>query len=263
MLDYKRVQINLKDNLSSFLKSINAQIIQSYLDQEGRLTYGFFFAMLRPLLITILISLVLRVFRGNIDLDEAIQIYLFPASIFFLVRELIASSTHLDNRKNVLYLPNVNYFSMVLSNCLSKFFIYSPIFFVCVGAGAYLEFSYSIFNFIEIIIIGFVFGCLYQYIASLIIFESKILITFHSYVPLSLLFLSCVFFPLSSIPAYYQEFFLYNPLVHLVESVRFNFTGDISPGVNLDYVYTFIFWLGITILPAYWLKTTFILRRSI
>lgn len=263
MIDYRRIPINTHNKIDSFFRSINAQIIQSYLDQEGRLTYGFFFAMLRPLVIMILISLVLRIFRGNVNIDEAIQMYLFPSSIFFLIRELISSSTHLQNRKNFLYLPNVNYFSMVLSNCLSKFFIYSPIFFVCIGAASYLDFSYSIFKFIEIILVGFILGCLYQYIASLIMFESKIIITFHSYVPLPLLFLSCVFFPLGTIPIDYQKYLLYNPIVHLVEYVRFIFSGDIDPGISLSYVYSFIFWFGITIFPIYWLKTTLILRRSI
>ena len=155
MTDHRRIPINTQNKIDSFFRSINAQIIQSYLDQEGRLTYGFFFAILRPLLITIIISLVLRIFRGNVNIEEAIQMYLFPASIFFLIRELVASSTHLDNRKNVLYLPNVNYVSMVVSNCLSEFFIYSPIFFVCIGAASYLDFSYSIFKFMEIILVGF------------------------------------------------------------------------------------------------------------
>lgn len=263
VIDYRRIRINTHNKIDSFFRSINAQIIMSYLDQEGRLTYGFFFAMLRPLLITILVSMVLRAFRGNVTIEEAVQMYLFPASIFFLIRELIGSSTHLDNRKNFLYLPNVNYFSMVLSNCLSKLFIYSPIFFVCIGAASYLDFSYSIFKFMEIILVGFVLGCLYQYIASLIIFESRIFITFHSYVPLSLLFLSCVFFPLSTIPIDYQKYFLYNPIVHLVENVRFIFSGEIEPGISFSYVYSFIFWLSIIIIPAYWVKTTFILRRSI
>jgi len=263
VIDYRRIRINTQNKIDSFFRSINAQIIMSYLDQEGRLTYGFFFAMLRPLLITILVSLVLRAFRGNVTIEEAVQIYLFPASIFFLIRELIASSTHLDNRKNFLYLPNVNYFSMILSNCLSKFFIYSPIFFVCIGAASYLDFSYSIFKFMEIILVGFILGCLYQYIASLIIFESRILITFHSYVPLPLLFLSCVFFPLNSIPIEYQKFFLYNPIVHLVENVRFIFSGELNPGVSFSYVYSFIFWFGISIVPIYLVKTTLILRRSI
>jgi capsular polysaccharide transport system permease protein len=263
VIDYRRIPINTHNKIDSFFRSINAQIIQSYLDQEGRLTYGFFFAMLRPLLITLTISLVLRGFRGNLNIDEAIQMYLFPASIFFLIRELVSSSTHLDNRKNFLYLPNVNYFSMVLSNCLSKFFIYSPIFFVCIGAASYFDFSYSFFQFMKIILLSFILGCLYQYIASLIMFESKIFITFHSYFPLTLLFTSCVFFPLSSIPIEYQKYFLYSPIVHLIESVRFIFSGDMQPGVSLSYVYSFIFWFGITIFPTYWVKTTLILRRSI
>jgi capsular polysaccharide transport system permease protein len=263
MIDYRRIRINTHNKIDSFFRSVNAQIIQSYLDQEGRLTYGFFFAMLRPFVITILMSLVLRMFRGGLNIEEAIQMYLFPASIFFLVRELIGSSTHLQNRKNFLYLPNVSYFSMVLSNCLSKFFIYSPIFFVCIGAASYFDFSYSIFKFMEIILVAFILGCLYQYIASLILFESGIFVTIHSYFPLSLLFLSCVFFPLSSIPIEYQNYFLYNPIVHLVENVRFIFSGQINPGVSLNYVYGFIFWFGISIFPTYWVKTTLILRRSI
>jgi len=261
--NYKRITPKIENKFHSFLRSVNALIIQSYLDQEGRLSYGYFFTILRPLLITLLISLVLRAFSNDINLADAIKIFLFPAGLFFLIREMIAKSTYADNRRFVLYLPNVNFFSLTFANCISIILIYSPIFFVCIGLSLYFEYSFNYLIYFELILLGFFLGMAYQFLAALIIFENKFLITVHSYVPISLLFLSCVFFPLESVPKDYHFFFLLNPMVHILEEVRTLFTLQHVEGIDLNYVYEFIFWLFLFLLPTYYLKTTFFLRKSI
>lgn len=263
MLNYKRIVPKLRNKFSSFTRSINALVIQTYLDQEGRLTFGYFFTILRPLLITLLVSLVLRAFSNELSLEDAIKIFLFPAAVFFLIRELIGTSTYLDNRRVILYLPNVNYYSLVLANCISIFLIYSPIFFLCFGISSYQEYTFDFIKYLELILVGALLGFAYQFLVSIIIFENKFLITIHSYVPISLLFLSCVFFPLDSLPKEVQYYFLFNPMVHILEEVRTLFTYSSVEGVDLNYTYKFIGGLIIFILPTYYVKTQFILRRFI
>lgn len=263
MLNYKRIKPNLSNKFSSFLRSINALIIQTYLDQEGRLTFGYFFTILRPLLITLLVSLVLRAFSNGLSLEDAVQLFLFPAAIFFLIRELIGTSTYLDNRKIILYLPNVNYFSLVLANCISTLLIYSPIFLLCLGISSYQNYDFDLVRYLELVLIGALLGLAYQLLVSIIIFENKFLITLHSYVPISLLFLSCVFFPLDSLPKEIQYYFLFNPMVHILEEVRTLFTFNRVDGVSLNYVFKFIGSIFIMILPVYFFKVQYILRRFI
>ena len=48
-----------------------------------------------------------------------------------------------------------------------------------------------------------------------------------------LMFVSCVMYPLATIPAQYQHWFLWNPLVHAVELIRSGWiTGYVSPNVS-------------------------------
>ncbi len=52
-----------------------------------------------------------------------------------------------------------------------------------------------------------------------------------------LMFVSCIMYPLASIPAQYQHWFLWNPLVHAVELIRAGWiAGYTSPNVSWAYL---------------------------
>ncbi|EFH6525601.1 ABC transporter [Escherichia coli] len=53
-----------------------------------------------------------------------------------------------------------------------------------------------------------------------------------------LMFISCVMFPLASIPAQYQNWFLWNPLVNALELIRAGWiAGYVSPNVSGKYLF--------------------------
>ncbi len=52
-----------------------------------------------------------------------------------------------------------------------------------------------------------------------------------------LMFISCVMYPLATIPSQYQHFFIWNPLVHAVELIRCGWiAGYVSPDVSWGYL---------------------------
>lgn len=52
-----------------------------------------------------------------------------------------------------------------------------------------------------------------------------------------LMFISCILYPLATIPTQYQHWFLWNPLVHAVELIRAGWIADyISPSVSWVYL---------------------------
>lgn len=57
-----------------------------------------------------------------------------------------------------------------------------------------------------------------------------------------LMFISCVMYPLASIPSQYQHWFLWNPLVHALELIR---SGWIAGYVSLNASWTYLF--GVTL----------------
>ncbi len=53
-----------------------------------------------------------------------------------------------------------------------------------------------------------------------------------------LMFISCVMHPLMSVPAQYQQWFLWNPLVHAIELIRCGWiAGYVSPNVSWSYLF--------------------------
>nr|HBB7661737.1 ABC transporter permease [Escherichia coli] len=64
-----------------------------------------------------------------------------------------------------------------------------------------------------------------------------------------LYFISCVMFPLHSIPKIYWGYLLWNPLVHVVELSRQSVVpGYISEGVSINYLAFFslvVFFVGL------------------
>ena len=53
-----------------------------------------------------------------------------------------------------------------------------------------------------------------------------------------LMFISCVMYPLASIPAQYQHWFLWNPLVHALELIRSGWiAGYVSPDASWIYLF--------------------------
>ena len=60
---------------------------------------------------------------------------------------------------------------------------------------------------------------------------------FLSLLMMPLMFISCVMYPLMTIPTQYQHWFLWNPLVHAVELIRCGWiAGYISPSVSWGYL---------------------------
>lgn len=52
------------------------------------------------------------------------------------------------------------------------------------------------------------------------------------------MFISCVMFPLATIPTQYQHWFLWNPLVHALELIRSGWIhGYTSPNVSWTYLF--------------------------
>jgi len=84
-------------------------------------------------------------------------------------------------------------------------------------------------------LLGLGFGLMAS-VPVVLIQESSVFLNF---VMLPLYLGSGVVFPLSRIPYPYYEWLLYNPLVHVLESVRYGFSSTyvMVPGIDLGYAY--------------------------
>lgn len=80
---------------------------------------------------------------------------------------------------------------------------------------------------------SFSLGILFSIICNLFQEANKFL----DLLMMPLMFISCVMYPLISIPAQYQHLFLWNPLVHALELIRSGWiAGYSSPNVSWEYL---------------------------
>ncbi|MFM5068526.1 ABC transporter permease [Aeromonas veronii] len=86
-----------------------------------------------------------------------------------------------------------------------------------------------------LMVFSFSLGILFCVICSLFQEADKFL----SLLMMPLLFISCVMYPLATIPSQYQHWFLWNPLVHALELIRSGWlAGYQSPDVSSSYLAT-------------------------
>lgn len=92
---------------------------------------------------------------------------------------------------------------------------------VLIGYGLLMVFSFSL-------------GVIFCVIGTLVPEADKFL----GLLMMPLMFISCVMFPLATIPAQYQHWFLWNPLVHALELIRSGWiSGYSSPNASWTYLF--------------------------
>lgn len=87
--------------------------------------------------------------------------------------------------------------------------------------------------YVLLMIFSFSLGVIFCVFSSLFKEASKFL----DLLMMPLMFISCVMYPLSTIPTQYQHWFLWNPLVHAIELIRSGWiSGYVSPNVSWIYL---------------------------
>ncbi|MEB5750846.1 ABC transporter permease [Leclercia adecarboxylata] len=89
-------------------------------------------------------------------------------------------------------------------------------------------------GYILLMIFSFSLGIIFCVIGTLIPEADKFL----SLLMMPLMFISCVMYPLATIPSQFQHFFLWNPLVHALELIRCGWiAGYTSPNASWAYLF--------------------------
>ncbi|WP_337016790.1 ABC transporter permease [Leclercia sp. AS011] len=84
-----------------------------------------------------------------------------------------------------------------------------------------------------LMIFSFSLGIVFCVVISLFKEADKFL----SLIMMPLMFISCVMYPLATVPTQYQHWFLWNPLVHAIELIRSGWiAGYVSPNVSWVYL---------------------------
>ncbi len=230
----------MQNQFNAFLMSVRALTIMRIIEVNGRFNLGLLFSALRPLLLVFVVGVFIRGFNPAFTIEDAFQSVLFCGAVFFYWQEIARGYNFLDSRKNILYLPNTSHLSIILAEFCGAVFIFIPIFALSLLIFFLLEIDIDLFRLFESIVYASIFGLCYIIPASFFCFNNNIVQQLASYIPLIALFTSCVFYPLSTVPVEAKYYFLFNPLVHIIEMVRSAiFFGQDFSHVNESYIISF------------------------
>lgn len=213
---------------------------------------GYFWVVGEPLMqiliITIFITLI-REFRGSISIPGNIPIFMFLACgiiPFFMFRNIVTQLMGgIAGNLSLFFYKPVRPIHVFLARTLLEFCIYSVIF-LCVMILVGWFVSYDVFPrdflaafgcVILMVLSGFSIGVIFAIITHFV----EPLKIFLTYIITALYLLSCVVFPIWIIPTALLEYFLYNPMLHICESLKYYYFDSypLVDGINLIYPVAF------------------------
>lgn len=236
------IKLQKRSVLLEFKNVIEALLIREVKTRFGKYNFGFFWLLLEPLTNVIVLGLILGPVIGRSTREIPYAIFLLCGFLLLKAfRDPVKSSlTAIAANQGLMIFRQVEPIDLFLSRFIFAILSILFSFFTFYVLGLWFGLSLSYSHLIEVIycilctwLIGSGFG-LFIGIKAMKFKELEKIVGFILY---PLMFISCVLFPLSLIPAQYQHIFLYNPLVHTIEYLRQSlFPSDyLVPQVNLYY----------------------------
>ncbi|MDD6056409.1 MAG: ABC transporter permease [Helicobacter sp.] len=215
---------------------------------------GYFWVIGEPLAQVFVITLFVSIIREHIGrwstlMPDGITVYMFLACgiiPFFMFRSIITQLMNgIQSNLTLFAYKPVRPIHVFITRALLEFCIYSAIFVVLmILVGWFVDFKVVPRDFLGVffcvclmVISGVVIGLCFA-IATHLMEPLRMVLT---YIPTVLYILSGVIFPIWIIPSAIVQYFLYNPLLHVMEYLKFfYFDGyPMTDGVNLIYPLTF------------------------
>ena len=210
-----------------FATSIRTIAIYDISSQNKNIFGGLIYLFIKPMLMVLALFAFISFVRRGYTIEYAIQQFLLPITFYYLILSFITSTHFVDANQDFKFLPNINdlsiLFGKILSILIIQFWVTIWIVFILLIANLDIE----LLNVLALFASSFLLGASYLLGMSLILTKKPALKELHSLITRFLLFISCVIFPLSIFPLEVQKIFLYNPIVHISELGRLDFTQNI------------------------------------
>lgn len=222
--------------------AVKALFLREIKTRFGKYRLGYLWAVLEPAAHLMVLLAIFGFIMHRTMPDISFPVFLLNGLIpYFLFSNIaIRSIGAIDANQGLFNYRPVKPVDTIISRALLETLIYSGvyIFLMCV-VGLFGE-KFSIINILFLILtwallVIFSFG-----IGLIFMVLGKTFPETEKFLPIMikpLYFISCVMFPLHSIPKEYWHYLLWNPLIHVVELSRESVVpGYISEGVSLNYL---------------------------
>ena len=220
---------------------------------------GLFWTFFEPFMQVSMFILMRVVMMGSSSANYDITIFMASGFIAFnMFRNTLSGSTGaFSANKGLFNYKQVKPIDTILGRILVNMFITSVIVLMFLFIGFFFQYENLKPENLLLVVFGYLWLALFSFSVGLVVgigntfFDSigKLV----GILSFGLLLGSAVFFPMISVPLEYQEYFLYNPLVHFMEMIHGGYVYELDTRF-VDYRYMLI-WTVTPLFMGMWLYT--------
>jgi len=228
-----------RSSLTIFSSVMFALILREIQTRFGSKKFGYFWALFDSLILVVGLSIVKGIGANTMGIEVVVFVAISFLAFFLFKNIVIQSMNAFSANKALFNYKQVKPIDTIFSRIIIEIFLslFASAILVCIGL--YLEFNLKVENInmvlfavLWLIIFAAGIGIFTAVISSFYEWFTK-LITFTM---MPLLMLSALFYPVSSLPQKYQDYILYNPLVHFMEMIHGYYFNTLDTRY-VDYVY--------------------------
>jgi len=247
----KPLQIFLAVERALFLRELNMRM------SVGKA--GLFWTFFEPFMQVTMFILMRVVMMGSASSNYDVTVFMASGFIAFnMFRTILASSTNaFTANKGLFNYKQVKPIDTILARLLVSMFITSIIVLMFLFIGFFFQYENLKPENLLLVVFGYVWLAIFSFAVSLVVAIGN---TFFDSIgklvgilSFGLMIGSAVFFPMISVPLEYQEYLLYNPLVHFMEMIHGGYLYELDTKL-VDYRYMLI-WTIVPLFMGSWLYT--------
>lgn len=223
------------------VRVMNALLLREIQTRFGRAKLGYLWAFIEPVL-HILVFFTLWSFRGQTTMDGLpLELFLITGFLpYFAFSQTYSGCVGAARSGGSMLLhPNVTPFDLLFVTAILEGLTRLTVFILLLAIAWLAGIEFAVVDpggimlaFFMIWLIGFGLGCTIEAFSSIVVTLSKVM----SMGIRLLYFTSGVMFPITTMPPAVQELLFYNPLVHLIATIRYGFlTTPPLDAITLTY----------------------------
>lgn len=229
------------DNIRTMYNVLFALFLREYYTRFTSERLSYFWFLVEPITQIMIFVIIKSFFVHNLLINYDLTIFIIIGMITFLFikNSITKSMGSIKANQGLLFYQQVKPIDTIITRVLFEFFIFFILIILFLTFGFILGKQIipdDLFGFlVDLLIIFFFSFSISIFVSSLNIFfkytEKIVKLLF-----MPLVFLSGIFFTIDVIPFEYKELLLYNPLLHIIESVQTHWFNSINSD-DIDYIY--------------------------
>lgn len=233
---FKQLKIPKKPPAMQTFLALIALSYRNLLSTGGALSGGFIYTFVRPILFSLLLAVIFRAFRRGLDLIDAFAFFYLPVVFFFYIFQFFSRANSLNLTENLMNFPFMSHLIVQLSIISVNIVLLIPQILFSIFLFYLLGFGLNFFDIFNFFLLSTFFSASYYLVVSLLLFKNFVLVEIHNFLSRGLLFISAVFFQVSSLPDAFRPYLTFNPIANIMEYIRSVTIGGDDHYYSIEYI---------------------------